>query len=88
MKANTKQRQQLQRDVRAFTLMLWYVLNTLHWDPWNWGPVRLQRLYDAAMERMYDNSSDEWAGWIIEDWAIKMGLTEKDRLARKEAAKK
>lgn len=82
MKSNVKKRQQDQRDHAAFLVLLWFVLNTLHFEPWNWAEKRLQRVFDAALKRMYDNKDDEWIGWILEDWAIKMGLTEEDFIKR------
>lgn len=87
-KERKKQLQQLKmdmRDARAFSVILWFVLNTLHFDPWNWHKVRLQRVYDAVLERMYSQKDDRFVGMILEDWAMKMGLTEEAFWERKKA---
>lgn len=87
-KERKKQLKQVQMDIRdakAFNLMLWFMVNVFYNDPWNYGPKRLQRIYDAVLDSMYESRDDKWVGWILEDWAIKMGLTEDDYAKRRAA---
>ena len=73
------------RDAKAFNVMMWYLLIVLHHEPWNWGKKRLQRFYDTVLETMYADRNDKWVGLILEDWAIKMELTEEAFWKRKAA---
>lgn len=87
-KERKKQLEQMKndlRDARAFSLILWFVLNVLHGPPWNWAEKRLQRVYDATLELIYSNRDDRFIGDLLENWAVKMGLTESAFWERKKA---
>lgn len=71
------------RDTKAFNVILWFLLNTLHGAPWDWGKVRLQRVYDACLELIYSNKDDFTIGYSLEAWAERMGLTEEEFYKRK-----
>ncbi len=89
MKSLAKQRkEQFERDVRdamAFNLMLWFMLKALSGFPWKWGAVRLQRVYDAVLELMYQHRGDDDIARDLKEWGIEMGLTEDAFLKRKAA---
>lgn len=84
MNALIKRRQQIQRDATAFEVTLWFVLNEIY-GQLNYGPKRMQRLYDGMLDLLYDNKDDVYAGEILRSWAEQNGLTPEDYLARKAA---
>lgn len=83
-KERKKQLRQLEmdlRDAKAFNIILWFVLNAIA-GVLNFGPKRLQRIYDSTLQLMYENRWDKDVGWFLEAWAIKNGLTEEAMLER------
>lgn len=74
-KMRQEQQKNAQRDAAAFSVILWFCLNTIAGEL-KYGQKRLQRLYDGVLELMYSNRDDVMVGYLLEDWAIKNGLTE------------
>ena len=81
-KVRQEQQKNAQRDAAAFSVILWFCLNTISKEL-NYGQKRLQRLYDAVLELMFSNRDDVMVGYLLEDWAIKNGLTEEAYRIRK-----
>lgn len=99
MKANVKQRQkqiencvreamQAERDRKVFNVIIWFILNALHHAPFNFGKVRLIRVYDCVMNILLKYQDDYTVGYDLEDWAEKMEITEEHFWKRMELESK
>lgn len=95
MKANVKSRRQqindcvqkamqAERDKQVFNVIIWFILNALYHEPFNFGKVRLTRVYDCVMNILWKYQDDSTVGYELESWAEKMELTEDDFWERKE----